>query len=112
MTSLTAPTGIPRHVPQASEADLRSQSMRVRSDSVTVRIELGFTLCRVVETEYLAGEKTLARRVLERVRRQHEFICEHVEMPNFVLPSLLPELRKRLSELENRIRLLDVRIPK
>jgi hypothetical protein len=72
-------------------------------------IALGFTLCKLVETELELGEIKQAHALLQKIRHSAATFRRHVDEPDFIPPHQFEEVRAEVARLESRLLALESR---
>lgn len=85
---------------------LRETATRMRSKAMRSQIALGFTFCKLAETELQLGEFRQRDILMQKMRRVTQTVRRHLAEPNYIPPGEVEELRSEIARLESRI--LDV----
>ncbi len=89
---------------------LRAEAVQARLQAIQTQLAVGLTLCAMAEIEIIHGEMDEARKLVERLLHSTEVIRFHLDEPNHVPPSSLPDLRNQLAQLKNRIRNVEMQL--
>lgn len=87
----------------ASEiARLQRTAAESRLRAVESQLSLAFTLCAIAETEIRYSRPDEAIKVVNKVRHHAETIGYHLDEPNHLPSTAISDLRKRLTQLNER----------
>ncbi len=82
----------------------------VRLRAIKAQLSTAVTLCVLAEGDIIKRKIDQAHRVVERVRRTIDSVRWHLDEPNQVSPSSLPEVRDQLAKLEKRVLGIEARL--
>ena len=83
-------------------ARLRRIATESRLRAVESQLALGFTLCAIAETEIRYSRPDEAIKVINKVRHHAKTIGFHIDEPNHLPRTAVPELSKQLTLLTRR----------
>ena len=92
-------------------AHLREEAAEVRVRSVESQLSLASTLCATAEIEIRADEHDAGRKLVRKLRRHAKTISVHLNEPGRLPRTAVPDLRKRLTQLEKRIEKIAANLP-
>lgn len=87
--------------------ELSLKASQSRLTAIQSQIDLGFTLCRVTETELAYYHLHTAHELLQKVRQTCSTIRRHLSEHSHVPPDTLEKVYARLEQLERRVDSLD-----
>jgi hypothetical protein len=90
---------------------LRAEAAQTRLRSIQSQLGIGFTFCRIVETEIREGKIDEARKLIQKTRRAAQLIRGHLDEPDHVPPDQVNAAREVLRKLEARIADVTARLP-
>ena len=84
-------------------ARLHRTAAECRLRAIESQLSLGFTLCAIAETEIRYSRPAEAIKVVNKLRHHAETISFHIDEPNHLPTTAIPDLRKQLTQLTRRI---------
>lgn len=88
-------------------SDVRLIAKRMRSLTMESRLDLGFTFCRISATEFRAGRRRTAEKLLEKLQKSTAAIRSHLDLPEYVDPEFCDRLREKATRLTEEISRLE-----
>ncbi len=82
----------------------------VRLRAIKAQLSAAVTLCALAEGDITYRRIDNAHLVIERVRHTVDSVRRHLDEPNHVSPSSLPEVRGQLAQVEKRVLALQGRL--
>ncbi len=82
----------------------------VRLRSIKAQLSTAVTLCALAEGDISKRKIDQAHLVVESVRHTIDSVRRHLDEPNHVSPSSLPEVRDQLAKLEKRVLSIEARL--
>jgi hypothetical protein len=83
-------------------AGLPKTPAEFRLRAIESQLSLGLTLCKIAETQLRYSRRDEAIKVVNKIRHHAETIRFHIEEPNHLPKIAVPEIRKRLEQLDKR----------
>ncbi len=82
----------------------------VRLRAIKAQLSAAVTLCALAEGDISNRRIDNAHLVIERVRHTINSVRQHLDEPNQVSPSSLPEVRDQLAQMQERVLALQSRL--
>ena len=82
----------------------------LRGEAIHSQLTLGFTLCQLAAQSIALGHIEHAHKIVERLWPSAHTIARHLDEPDHVLTSMIPELRAELQRLEVQITEIEAKL--
>ncbi len=85
------------------QESLRARTRELRLQAIDAQLLAATTFCRVAKNGIILRDFHKAQMAIEHARHAMELVRRHIAEPNHVPPESLPEIRRRLKQLEKSI---------
>ena len=82
----------------------------LRGEAIQSQLTLGFTLCQLAAQSITSGHFDHAHKIVERLWPSAHTVARHLDEPDHVLASMIPELWTELRRLEGQIAEIEARL--
>ena len=83
---------------------IKGEGMRIREQAIGSQIKAGFTLCKAASQSIRLGDYASAKRTLDRLAHSIRRIGHHLDEPEHVPESSVPELRAGVERLQEELK--------